>query len=333
MNKPVNSKTLNETMAKKFGTKVNVESFTLEQLQDARNKMRTKQFDIETNESFSGLSQNRTYSKNKLFLDVLNAAISERSDIAEAQTAAQKAAFQAMLDKKKGKKPADTDDADKKPKDGKMPMDDNGTPGDKSDDKPAFLKDDTKKESKVVDEGKVIINNYYASLLKEGAEDHAELVMAAKDMVDRLTGWMEDTAEMQTESMLELADAIRDEMGASQSEGFTNQVKPALEQLYASMESTRIALTTGVGMITGEGEAVAPDMGAEAPVDDMDMDMEADLEPTADMDVADDFAAASAATGGTAEAGREKRESKIHAKKMMIERSRRLGTILSTATH
>ena len=88
INKPVNSKTLNETMAKKFGTKVNVESFTLEQLQDARNKMRTKQFDIETNESFSGLSQNRTYSKNKLFLDVLNAAISERSDIAEAQTAA-----------------------------------------------------------------------------------------------------------------------------------------------------------------------------------------------------------------------------------------------------
>ncbi len=104
MNKPLTSKTLNETMAKKFGTTINVDSFTLEQLQDARNKMRTKQFDIETNESFSGLSQNRTYSKNKLFLDVLNAAISERADIAEAQTAAQKAAFQKMLDKKKAKR-------------------------------------------------------------------------------------------------------------------------------------------------------------------------------------------------------------------------------------
>ena len=45
--------------------------------------------------------------------------------------------------------------------------------------------------------------------------------MAAKDMVDRVTGWMEDTAEMQTESMLELADAIRDEMGSEQSESFT----------------------------------------------------------------------------------------------------------------
>ena len=140
MNKPLTSKTLNETLAKKFGTKIDVDSFTLEQLQDARNKMRTKQFDIETNESFSGLSQNRTYSKNKLFLDVLNAAISERSDIAEAQSAAQKAAFQKMLAKKKGAKPAAKDTKDKNPKDGKMPMDDNGTPGNKSDDKPAFLK-------------------------------------------------------------------------------------------------------------------------------------------------------------------------------------------------
>ena len=52
-------------MAKKFGTTINVESFTLEQLQDARNKIRTKQFDIETNESFDGLPQNRSYSKTK----------------------------------------------------------------------------------------------------------------------------------------------------------------------------------------------------------------------------------------------------------------------------
>ena len=342
MNKPVNSKTLNETMAKKFGTKVNVESFTLEQLQDARNKMRTKQFDIETNESFSGLSQNRTYSKNKLFLDVLNAAISERSDIAEAQTAAQKAAFQKMLDKKKGAKPADTDDADKKPNDDKKPggedkeVDEAAKPdfadldkdGDKKEPMKKAAKDAKKKKT---DEGKDIINNYFTSILKEGAEDKAEIVMASKDMVDKLTGWMEDTAEMQTESMLELADAIRDEMGAQQSESFTNQVKPALEQLYASMETTRVALTAGVGLLTGEGEAVAPDMGAE-----VDMDAEAGaegMEPTDDLDVdMDDFAAAAPAVGGTAEAGREKRESKMYAKKAVLERSRRLGTILSSST-
>jgi hypothetical protein len=339
INKPVTSKTLNETLAKTFGTKINVDTFTLEQLQDARNKIRSKVFDIETNESFGGLPENKTYSKNKLFLDVLNAAISERGDIQdepleEAQSAAQKAAFQKMLDKKKGKKPADTDDADKKPGGEDKEVDEAAKPdfldmdkdGDKKEPMKKAIKDKKKKKT---DEGKSIIGNYFSSLL-EGAEDHAELVMASKDMVDRLTGWMEDTAEMQTESMLELADAIRDEMGAQQSEAFTNAVKPALEQLYASMETTRIALTTGVGMLTGEGETPAADMGAEA---DMDMDAEAGaegMEPTDDLDAdMDDFAAAAPAVGGDAEAGRERRESKAYAKKAMLERSRRLGTILS----
>ena len=325
MNKPATSKQLNETMAKKFGTKIDVDSFTLEQLQDARNKIRSKVFDIETNESFAGLSQNRTYSKNKLFLDVLNAAISERSDIQDAplEEGEVPAGLKAYQDKKnKGKAPAKKTDKG----DGKMPMDDNGTPGDKSDDKPAFLK--KKNESKHIDEGKDIINNYYASLLKEGEEDKAELVMASKDMVDRLTGWMEDTAEMQTESMLELADAIRDEMGAQQSEAFTMAVKPALEQLYASMETTRIALTTGVGMLTGEGEAPPMDMGAEAPVDDVAMEPTDDMDMEADLEVGDEFGAAAPAAGGDDEAGRAKRESRMQ-KKKMIETSRRLGSILS----
>ena len=88
--------------------------------------------------------------------------------------------------------------------------------------------------------------------VSEGAEEQAELVMAAKDMVNRITGWMEDTAEMQTESMLELADSIRDEMGSEQSEAFTNSVKPALEALYTALEATREATTAGVGILTGE---------------------------------------------------------------------------------
>jgi hypothetical protein len=305
------------------------------------------------------LSQNKTYSKNKLFLDVLNAAISERSEIDEGEIPAGLKAYQ---DKKKGKS-SDKEDKAKTPKDGKMPMDDNGTPDDKSDDKPAFLKkkneavvkegtvkavckecgdtfgkpttdckndcndptqdcwvkeSDYMKESKHIDEGKDIINNYFTKLI-EGEEDKAEIVMASKDMVDRLTGWMEDTAEMQSESMLELADAIRDEMGAQQSEAFTNTVKPALESLYTAMEGTRVALTQGVGMLTGEAEPMdamgdEPALDAEEPA----------MEPTDDMDAAadDDFAAAEAAIGGDDEAGRAKRES--------IQRSRRLGTILSS---
>ena len=330
ISKPVTAASLNESLASKFGQKIKLENFTLEQLQDARNKIRTKVFSVETHESYDAV-QSETYQKSKLFLDVLNAEITERSHIAEAKDAHCSddcCGTDTLAEDCTCAPSCKSCNCNSTNESAKPDFADLDGDGDKKEPMKKAAKDAKKKKT---DEGKDIINNYYASLLKEGAEDHAELVMAAKDMVDRLTGWMEDTAEMQTESMLELADAIRDEMGASQSEGFTNQVKPALEQLYASMETTRIALTTGVGMITGENEGPVADIGAEAPVDDMDMDV--DLEPTADMDAADDFAAAAPAVGGAAEAGREKRESKLYAKKMMIERSRRLGTILSTATH
>jgi hypothetical protein len=143
---------------------------------------------------------------------------------------------------------------------------------------------------------------------------------------------MEDTAEMQTESMLDLADAIRDELGQEQSDAFTMAVKPALEQLYAAMEQTRVALIGGVGLLTGEGGNMNM-MGAD---DDMGGD-ELDMEPTTDMDgaedelsvdVDDEFGGAPAADGGEDPAGREKRESRENRRKM-IESSRRIGALLS----
>ena len=135
---------------------------------------------------------------------------------------------------------------------------------------------------------------------------------------------MEDTAEMQTESMLELADAIRDELGAEKSEAFTNAVKPALEAMYTAMESTREALTNGVGIVTGEGEPVDT-MGAEDPAEEPAMEPTVDAEePAVDPETGeaeDEFGADAAAAGGEAEAGRETRES--------IERSRKIGSILA----
>ena len=243
--KPITSKKLNESLAKKFGQRINLEKFTLEQLENTRNKLRTQLSQIETNESYNSV-ESESFKKARLFLDVINTAIAERAptEVAEA-------------------------------------------------------------------------------VVTEGAEDQAELVMAAKDMVDRVTSWMEDTAEMQTESMLELADAIRDEMGQEQSEAFVNAVKPALEALYSTMESTRQSLTAGVGQLTGEAEPVDM-MGADDDMagDDMEpIDDEGDMDAIDDTADEDDFGADEVAAGGEEEAGRAKRES--------IERSRKLGTILS----
>ena len=293
INKPVTAKSLNESLAKKFGKKIALEQFTLEQLQDVRNKIRTTLSQVETNESFNTV-QSESYQKNKLFLDVLNAEISERADVVEAECTDCKCipCECATNEADHGKRP-DSPDLD----------------GDGDTEEPiAQAAKDAKKKKKVA----------------EGAEDQAELVMASKDMVNRVTSWMEDTAEMQTESMLELADAIRDEQGQQASDAFVQTVKPALESLYSALESTRESLTQGVGQLTGEAEPVA-DMGTD-PID-TDMDMEPTVDSDADLGASLD--AAPAAAGGEEEAGRAKRESVQRKKKAMIETSRRLGTILS----
>ena len=330
INKPVTAASLNESLAKRFGKKIDLEAFTLEQLEDARNKLRTTLSQYETNESFDSVHDAK-YQKNKLFLDVLNQAVIEAEEVAEKG----KMPMGPGPDGKKGTdddKPAFLDQS--KGKDGKKD-DKKSSKGLSAKQKklPAGLQAAISKkktsESKHIDEGKAIIDNYFTSLL-EGEEDKAEIVMASKDMVDRVTGWMEDTAEMQAESMLELGDAIRDEMGQAQSETFIGTVKPGLESLYTALEATRAALTAGVAQLTGEGGGEVPMGAEEMPGEEPAPD--AEMEPTVDAEAdaaADDFAAAEPAAGGEEEAGREKRESKI-AKKKMIETSRRLGKILST---
>ena len=254
--KPITSAKLNESLAKTFGQKINLTTFTVEQLQDVRNKLRSKVFTMEQEMPYDKLHGDTGYQKNKLFIDTIHAEISERELVSNTAIA--------------------------------------------------------------------------ESIVTEGEEDKAELIMAARDMVDRVTSWMEDTAEMQAESMLELADAIRDEMGSEASETFTATVKPSLETLYTSIETTRGSLIQGVGQLTGEDMGPAPDMGddmgAEEPLPPVDGE-DLDMEPTTDME--DEFGASAAAGGGEEEAGRAKRESKTFSKKKIAETSRKLATTLS----
>ena len=277
--KPVTAKSLNESLARRFGQKIALENFTLVQLQDARNKMRTKLSQIEMSESFNTVVEGDDYQKSKLFLDVLNAELSERGDIEEESL-------------EEGGKP-DFLDLDKD--------------GDKEEPMKKAAKDKKSKGIKaMVDAGnKKADAEAKESIVREGAEDNAEIIMAAKDMVDRVTGWMEDTAEMQTESMLELGDAIRDEMGVDQAGQFVQGIKPALEGLYTAMEQAREALSAGVGLLTGEA-APAPTMGAEEPPMD-----EPGMEPTVDMEepLPAEGDVAPAAAGGEEPLGRATRES------------------------
>ena len=158
------------------------------------------------------------------------------------------------------------------------------------------------------------------SVIKEGAEEQAELVMAAKDMVDRFTAFLEDVAEMGAEGMLELADSIRDELGQEQADAFVNTVKPALEQTQEVLTTSREALTAGVGIITGE-TAPADTIGDE-PEGDISEPIDPEMDAEGPMPADDEFGASEPATGGTEPEGREKRESYTPKKKSIAESTR-----------
>ena len=138
----------------------------------------------------------------------------------------------------------------------------------------------------------------------EGVEEQSELILAAKDMMDKVTGYLEDLATMKTEGMLELADRIRDEMGAEKADAFVQKIQPAIEQAEATLSTTRQELDNGVRILTGEEVASEP-MGA-----DDSMNMDTDLDSLDSEEESDEFGASDAEAGGTEPEGREQRESK-----------------------
>jgi hypothetical protein len=140
--------------------------------------------------------------------------------------------------------------------------------------------------------------------VKEGIENQSELILAAKDMMDKVTGYLEELATMKTEGMLELSDRIRDEMGADKADAFTQKIKPALDTAEQTLTATRAELDQAVRILTGE-ETVTEPMGA------LDEPLAAGDElDSLNAPASDEFAATDANAGGTEPEGRQKRESR-----------------------
>jgi hypothetical protein len=294
--KPITSSKLNESLAQKFGYKLNLERFTLEQLHDARNKLRTQQHQFETNESYNAVLENNTYQKNKMFLDVINQEISEREVDDEQQVEATQVSKKAKNIKQYRQAMSELTSYISR-----YNIPESWTQQARSRLELEGDLDELKSELMVrydLDESSAtqVIHNLQ---LTEGEEEKAELIMASKDMVDRITSWLEDVASMKSEAMLDLLDSIRDEMGSEISGAFEQSVRPALDEIYTVLETNRQNLAQAVSILTGQ-EPPTPmgGAGAEAP--------EAEMAP----DVAEE------------PAGREVRES--------VQYSRKLATLLAS---
>jgi len=287
--KPKSSKILNENIARKFGTKLNIDSFTSEQLTSARQTLVSKLNHLQTSVAFSELTENADYQKSRALLDVIDQALTERK-LAKGEEK-KKEKYVKGMKKVKG-------DFEKK------------YPGRGEEVMHATATKMAKKES--IEEAMEVLR--YAlteQVLTEGEEEKAALIMSARDMVDDITGWLDDTAMLKAERLLELCDSIRDELGSDISGQFQNKVKPALEEIYTVLEKNRQLLAQAVSLLTGEA---APTMGAEGapePAPGESTGIPGEIGPEAGLEepTADTFGAAAAAAGGPEAAGRIKRES------------------------
>jgi|694.fasta_scaffold64435_2 hypothetical protein len=386
------SKRLNESMFKTFGRKLNLETFNVEQLEDARNKLRTQIYTARSSSGFNETVENDALSQAQFMHDAIVAELSERDEPIVDNTVQEGAdidkqalmmilknfdenmnerggygdpdynkvlaalnqgdvesaveeVYYAYSDQDGGEIDMadyleDLEDQfkdmvgseniqtelstntlksyqDKAGKDIVNTM----TSGDyMTTDKSAKkvmnrMRGSEKADNKIYKKENESIEQTGESMnnLREGEIQQASAIVTAKTMVDRVGRWIEELSGMENDTLLQLGDSIRDEMGQEQAKGFIEAVAPAIQSALENLKTTREALATGVRTLTGEEQPVnmlggepAADMAAEPDA------MNADAELGGD-----EFAAAEPAAGGAEEAGREMRESINHQNRLM----------------
>lgn len=280
---PKNSKSLNESVASKYGYRLQLEKFTEAQLRVARDKLVAEIADFERSNSYDAIYENSQYQKNRAFLDVITQALEERKLSPGEEKKREKYV--------KGMKGAEGEFKKRYGKRGKEVMYATATK--------------MAKESSFDSAMNILRNVLNEQVITEGEEEKAALIISSRDMVDKLTGWLEDVASLKAETLLELIDSIRDELGNDISSQFESTVKPSLEEVYACLEKNRQALANAVSILTGEESGQGfPGMGA-TQGEEPDLGSEVPALPEPEMDM-----------------GREKRES--------VEYSRKLGTLLTS---
>jgi hypothetical protein len=291
----ITSQQLNESLAKKFGYRLKLEQFSDQQLSKAQSKLSEEIAEFERTNSFDSVVENHEYQKNRAMLDVLRQEISERKLGPEEEKKREK--YVKGMKKAKGEFKKRYGDR------GEEVM-------------YATATKMAKKES--IEEAMELLRSVLSErTLTEGEEEKAALIMSSRDMVDKLTGWLEDVASMKAETMLDLVDSIRDELGNDTAEQFANTVKPALEELYTSLEQHRTTMAQAVSILTGEegpGGTPGGDMGGD--------ELGAEISAEAPPDLGGDLGGEEMPEMPAEPEGRMKRES--------VEYSRKLGTILSS---
>lgn len=165
------------------------------------------------------------------------------------------------------------------------------------------------------------------SIVMEQDLDQAEVLLAAKELVDKLQKMIEDVAAMQVQELMPITDAMKDQLGFEIAEQYNTAADAALGGLLDQLKSAKTSLDNATLQASGQPvNGPSPtDMGTEL--------------ATAD-DLGDEFGGDDASAGAPNPVGRElKAESRLNrmeknalkeqrvlmAKKRVIESARANG--------
>ena len=329
LNLTVTSKALNESMFKKFGTRVNLEKYTREELENYRNLLRTKVSQTEESSGFNELLSDETHQKDKHMLELLNTRIKEmlgeakkaKEEFAQKSPNALGKSSRYKADDEAGEETQRSDEGKtmktkKTKKSAKPDFLDMDKDGNKKEPMKKAIKD--KKAKKKFSEGSRRQTSYGIIIeglrryIAEDEEGKAKDITAGADMVNDFTSWMQRIGQFQTKSMIELADSIKANFSKEQAEQFKATIQPALQSALEALTTSRETVTNAVAVLAGEESAVTP-MGSEPSA--------FGTEPTPSTDTMnatapeeDEFATSDAAAGGAETAGREMREHRLVSK-------------------
>ena len=282
--KPANEKLakINEALDTLYGFRV-YDTIDIKKLYDVKKDLKTKLAELEASLPFNTANKDPRYMKHVLLAEAIDNMIEAKKkdhdkdgDIdSDDYLAARDKAIKKAMGKDKKEKDVKEELTDKQKK---LP--------------PALQKAIAKKQGdKPKDKVEEKVNSLKALLEQE--VEKAEIVIAAKSLVDELQDMIEQMGKMQNDELGAVVDQMSYQYGADKAASFNQAVASQLETLLASIKSAKEAVNNEVLVLTGEAPAPS-DMGpADSDLGDMETDADdgQDLEaPVDDLTGGDDSA-------------------------------------------
>ena len=282
--KPANEKLakINEALDTLYGFKV-YDTIDIKKLYDVKKDLKTKLAELEASLPFNTANTDPKYMKHVLLAEAIDNMIEAKKkdhdkdgDIdSDDYLAARDKAIKKAMGKDKKDESVKEELTDKQKK---LP--------------PALQKAIAKNQSKKpADKVEEKVQSLKALLEQE--VEKAEIVIAAKSLVDELQDMIEQMGKMQNDELGAVVDQMSYQYGADKAASFNQAVASQLETLLASIKSAKEAVNNEVLVLTGEAPAPS-DMGpADSDLGDMETDADdgQDLEaPVDDLTGGDDSA-------------------------------------------